>query len=151
MDRKQSILATLDSYKEYAKDYEDRKNSQTQEDIELSQTNIKETINSMKMKSIQDEIAETLRKIKEQEEQNKIKIEEENRRREEKRKKEEEVKAKIAEELAKIQNLEKLQAEKIRIQEEKRRIEREKLLEQVTLILLKILMICFLNHNPCSM
>ena len=131
MEKNSEVLSTLDSFKDYAEEYEKRRRAEESSQAGPTPDQIKENLALMKKKSIAEEIAETLRKIKEKEIENSKKIEEENRRKEEKKRKEDAIKARIQEELEKIRRLEELQAEQTRKQEEKREAERRKLLEQV--------------------
>ena len=71
----------------------------------------------MKQRKIEDEIAETLRKIHEREQENVKRYEEERKQKEEKLRKENEIKNKIQDELNKILQLEAQHAQQVREQE----------------------------------
>ena len=131
MDQKADILSSLEGMTDYASEYEKRKASEESTSHTLSPEQIKQGLANMQKKSIADEIAETLRKIKEQEAVDAARFAEERKRKEEKKQREAEMKAKIQEELEKIRKLEAEQAEKIRRQEEKREVERKKIAEEV--------------------
>ena len=67
IDKNADILTILEGYKSYAAEYEERKNKEQKQE-ELRKAEEKKVIEeNLKRRSIQDEIAETLRKIKEQE------------------------------------------------------------------------------------
>merc|ERR1712025_388841 len=84
-----------------------------------------------KKKKVEDEIAEILGKIKKQEAEDAKRFEEERRLKEAKRKKEEEMKAKIADELAKMQKWEEEQQEKIAREQQRRAEEKlQKLMKE---------------------
>ncbi len=110
---------------DYAAEYEKRKNMEKPSSPSYSDQ-IKQTVNSMKQRKIEDEIAETLRKINEREKENVKRFEEERKQKEEKMRKEAEIKNKIQEELNKILELEAKHAQQIREQERIREIARLK-------------------------
>ena len=67
IDKNADILTILEGYKSYAAEYEERKKKEEKQE-ELRKAEEKKVIEeNLKRRSIQDEIAETLRKIKEQE------------------------------------------------------------------------------------
>ena len=67
IDKNADILTILEGYKSYAADYEERKKKEEKQE-ELRKKEEKKVIEeNLKRRSIQEEIAETLRKIKEQE------------------------------------------------------------------------------------
>lgn len=67
IDKNADILTILDGYKAYAADYEERKKKEEEEQKRRSAEEKKVIEENLRKKNIQDEIAETLRKIKEQE------------------------------------------------------------------------------------
>jgi hypothetical protein len=125
---KASVLSALDALQNYEKEYEERKRKHKEdENGTLYKSPGLET--GQKKKSIQEEIAETLRKIKEQEDANAKKFEEERIRKEEKRQKELEVKEKIQRELQKIKELEEMQNAQIKKEREEKEKKKLELLE----------------------
>ena len=67
IDKNADILTILEGYKSYAAEYEERKKKEEKQE-ELRKAEEKKVIEeNLKRRSIQDEIADTLRKIKEQE------------------------------------------------------------------------------------
>ena len=67
IDKNADILTILEGYKNYAAEYEDRKKKEEKEE-EAKRAQEKKVIEeNLKRKSVQEEIAETLRKIKDQE------------------------------------------------------------------------------------
>ena len=119
---------------DYASEYAARRGEEDRrkQEEDPSPDQVQATIAKMKKKSVADEIAETLGKIKAQEAESRRKYEEEAARKAEKERKEAEIRAKIQEELQRIRALEAEQAEKIRIHEEKRDKQRQLLLQQVS-------------------
>ena len=67
IDKNADILTILDGYKTYAAEYEERKKKEEEEQKRRRAEEEKVVAENLKRKNIQDEIAETLRKIKEQE------------------------------------------------------------------------------------
>ena len=67
IDKNADILTILDGYKSYAAEYEERKKKEEEERKRKTAEEEKVIQENLKKKSIQEEIAETLRKIKEQE------------------------------------------------------------------------------------
>lgn len=67
IDKNADILTILDGYKTYAAEYEERKKKEEEEQKRRATEDQKVIAENIKRKNIQDEIAETLRKIKEQE------------------------------------------------------------------------------------
>ena len=67
IDKNADILEILDGYKAYAAEYEERKKKEEEEQKRRAAEEKKIIEENMKRKNIQDEIAETLRKIREQE------------------------------------------------------------------------------------
>ena len=69
IDKNADILTILDGYKSYAEEYEERKKKEEEEQKRKSLEEKRIIEENLKRKSIQDEIAETLQKIKRQEEE----------------------------------------------------------------------------------
>ena len=69
IDKNADILDILDGYKAYAAEYEERKKKEEEEQKRRAAEEKKIIEENMKRKNIQDEIAETLRKIREQEDE----------------------------------------------------------------------------------
>ena len=67
IDKNADILTILDGYKAYAADYEERKKKEEEEQKRNAAEERKVIEENLRKKNIQEEIAETLRKIKEQE------------------------------------------------------------------------------------
>merc|ERR1712013_626955 len=67
IDKNADILTILDGYKTYAAEYEERKKREEEEEKKRKGEEGIKILEVAKKKSIQEEIAETLRKIKEQE------------------------------------------------------------------------------------
>ena len=67
IDKNADILTILDGYKTYAAEYEERKKKEEEEQKRRRAEEEKVVAENLKRRNIQDEIAETLRKIKEQE------------------------------------------------------------------------------------
>ena len=125
---KESVLSALDGLQNYEKEYEERKRKHAEEESTAAISNVKDEGN--KHKSIHEEIAETLRKIKEKEDENAKKFEVERRQKEEKRRKELEIKEKIQKELQKIKELEEIQNAQIRREQEEKEKERLRVVEE---------------------
>ena len=67
IDKNADILTILEGYKSYAAEYEERKKKEEKQE-ELRKAEEEKVIEeNLKRRSVQDEIAETLQKIKEQE------------------------------------------------------------------------------------
>ena len=64
IDRNADILTILDGYKSYAEEYEERKKKEEEEQKRKTDEEKKVIEENLKRKSIQDEIAATLQKIK---------------------------------------------------------------------------------------
>ena len=67
IDKNADILTILEGYKNYAADYEERKKKEEKQEEARRLEERKVVEENLKRKSIQEEIAETLKKIKEQE------------------------------------------------------------------------------------
>ena len=67
IDKNADILTILDGYKSYAAEYEERKKKEEEEQKRKSAEEKRIIEENLKKKSIQEEIADTLKKIKEQE------------------------------------------------------------------------------------
>ena len=120
LDKNADVLTILDSLQDYAAEYEARKKKQEEEEQKNKEEAARALAQAEKKKKVEDEIAEILGKIKKQEAEDAKRFEEERRIKEAKRAKEEEMKAKIAEELAKMQKWEEEQQEKVAREQQRR-------------------------------
>eukprot|EP00092_Neocalanus_flemingeri_P039775 GFUD01043315.1.p1 GENE.GFUD01043315.1~~GFUD01043315.1.p1 ORF type:complete len:2211 (+),score=819.60 GFUD01043315.1:247-6879(+) len=118
IDKNADILTILDGYKSYAAEYEERRKKEEQEEKMRSAEEEKKRVDAARKKSIQEEIADTLNKIRAQEAVDAKKFEEERQRRDEKKRRELEMKEKIQAELEKMQKLEEVQFAQIKQQQE---------------------------------